>query len=230
MLHQLHHDGLTIVVSTPYMDEAEYASRIGFLDAGRLVAVGTRDEILGRYRAPAGRGAHRRIASRRARASQPLPDVDDVSLFGTALHVRGADGARAGSGRARAAQALAGPRRAGDVVAIDAVARRRLRAAERSAMPRHERRRGARAGGGDSLVSVRDLTRRFGSFTAVDDVSFDIPRGQHPRLPRPERLGQVDDHPHARGAAGADERPHHRLRRPRRRRRTPSAGSIGSAT
>jgi ABC-2 type transport system ATP-binding protein len=30
---------------------------------------------------------------------------------------------------------------------------------------------------GAPIVSVRDVTRRFGSFTAVDTVSFDIPRG-----------------------------------------------------
>ena len=29
-----------------------------------------------------------------------------------------------------------------------------------------------------SLVSVRNVTRRFGAFTAVDDVSFDLPRGK----------------------------------------------------
>jgi ABC-2 type transport system ATP-binding protein len=31
---------------------------------------------------------------------------------------------------------------------------------------------------GEALVSVRKLTRRFGSFVAVNDISFDIPRGQ----------------------------------------------------
>jgi ABC-2 type transport system ATP-binding protein len=31
---------------------------------------------------------------------------------------------------------------------------------------------------GDTLVSVRDLTRKFGSFTAVQKCSFDIPRGR----------------------------------------------------
>jgi ABC-2 type transport system ATP-binding protein len=29
-----------------------------------------------------------------------------------------------------------------------------------------------------TLISVRNVTRRFGDFTAVDDVSFDIPRGK----------------------------------------------------
>ena len=49
LLNELHHEGLTIVVSTPYMDEAEYATRIGFLDDGRLSALGTREEILASY-------------------------------------------------------------------------------------------------------------------------------------------------------------------------------------
>jgi len=30
---------------------------------------------------------------------------------------------------------------------------------------------------GDAIVSVREVTRRFGTFTAVDKVTFDIPRG-----------------------------------------------------
>src|SRR5262249_48947815 len=49
LLNDLHHEGITIVVSTPYMDEAEYATRIAFLDRGRIVAVGTRPEILATY-------------------------------------------------------------------------------------------------------------------------------------------------------------------------------------
>jgi ABC-2 type transport system ATP-binding protein len=34
------------------------------------------------------------------------------------------------------------------------------------------------AANGEALVSVRNLTRKFGSFTAVNNISFDIPRGQ----------------------------------------------------
>ena len=91
LLNELHHEGLTILVSTPYMDEAEYASRIGFLDDGRLSALGTREEILASY--------PRRLlvvkSSDRVRVRQRLAgcrEVDDVSLFGTLLHVRGAAG------------------------------------------------------------------------------------------------------------------------------------------
>jgi ABC-2 type transport system ATP-binding protein len=91
LLNELHHEGLTIVISTPYMDEAEYASRIGFLDAGRLTALGTRDEILSSYPRPllVVRSPERvRVRERLAK----LAAVDDVSLFGTQLHVRGASG------------------------------------------------------------------------------------------------------------------------------------------
>jgi ABC-2 type transport system ATP-binding protein len=88
LLNQLHHDGLTLVVSTPYMDEAEYASRIGFLDRGRLTAVGTRDEIVGGFpRAIVEVRSDDRMRLRRTLAA--VAAVDDVSLFGTRLHVRG---------------------------------------------------------------------------------------------------------------------------------------------
>ena len=88
LLNQLHHEGLTLLVSTPYMDEAEYASRVAFLDRGRLTAVGTRDEIVGTFpRAIVEVRSDDRMRLRRALAG--LPEVDDVSLFGTRLHVRG---------------------------------------------------------------------------------------------------------------------------------------------
>jgi ABC-2 type transport system ATP-binding protein len=88
VLNRLHHEGLTILVSTPYMDEAEYAERIGFLDRGKLSAVGTRQEILSSYPRPL---LEIRTANRLAvkEKLKSLPDVDDVSLFGTRLHVRG---------------------------------------------------------------------------------------------------------------------------------------------
>lgn len=92
VLNELHHDGLTIVVSTPYMDEAEYATRLAFLDEGRLLGVGTRDEVVGSYRRPLFEVLSSDRAGVRARLAD-LPSVDDISLFGTRLHVRGAEGA-----------------------------------------------------------------------------------------------------------------------------------------
>jgi ABC-2 type transport system ATP-binding protein len=91
LLNHLHHEGLTIVVSTPYMDEAEYATRIAFLDRGRISSVGTRREILASYGRPLLeiRTANR-LQVRELLAA--MPEVDDLSLFGTVLHARGAAG------------------------------------------------------------------------------------------------------------------------------------------
>jgi ABC-2 type transport system ATP-binding protein len=94
LLNRLHHEGLTIIVSTPYMDEAEYATRIAFLDRGRISSIGTRSEILSTYDRP----LLEIRTSRRLEVRQRLgamSDVDDVSLFGTVLHARGARGANA---------------------------------------------------------------------------------------------------------------------------------------
>lgn len=92
LLNELHHEGLTILVSTPYMDEAEYASRIAFLDRGRVSALGTREEILASYprKLLVVRSSDRVHVRERLAA---CPEVDDVSLFGGQLHVRGAAGA-----------------------------------------------------------------------------------------------------------------------------------------
>jgi ABC-2 type transport system ATP-binding protein len=93
LLNQLHHEGLTIVVSTPYMDEAEYATRIAFLDRGRISSIGTRSEILATYDRP----LLEIRTSERLRVREilePMREIDDVSLFGTVLHARGAAGTR----------------------------------------------------------------------------------------------------------------------------------------
>ena len=91
MLHQLHHEGLTVVVSTPYMDEAEYATRLGFLHEGRLLDVGTRTEILDRYPRPLIEVRSTNRFAVRSKLAE-VTEIDDVSLFGTVLHVRGREG------------------------------------------------------------------------------------------------------------------------------------------
>lgn len=49
MLYRIRRSGVTILVSTPYMDEAALCDRISLIQKGRIIETGTPDEIVGRY-------------------------------------------------------------------------------------------------------------------------------------------------------------------------------------
>jgi ABC-2 type transport system ATP-binding protein len=52
MLRRLKERGITIIVSTPYMDEARLCDRIALMQHGRIMSVATPDEIIARFDAP----------------------------------------------------------------------------------------------------------------------------------------------------------------------------------
>ncbi len=89
-IHRLAEDGLTVLVSTHYMDEAERCHRIVYIAYGTIVARGTAEEIiaqsgLGTY-VVSGHGA-----SAAAKALPGMPGVEQVAAFGEDLHVVGSD-------------------------------------------------------------------------------------------------------------------------------------------
>ena len=45
LIHTLAADGVTVLVSTHYMDEAEYCHRAALINQGRLIAIGSPDEL-----------------------------------------------------------------------------------------------------------------------------------------------------------------------------------------
>jgi len=85
--------GLTILVSTPYMDEAERCHRVALIYEGRIVAQGAPDAI--RRRVPGPCLELRPSDFRRARALAPsLPGVLEVQTYGHLLHLFVDDAAR----------------------------------------------------------------------------------------------------------------------------------------
>jgi ABC-2 type transport system ATP-binding protein len=87
ILARLQRDGLTLVLTTPYLDEAERCQRVGLMDHGRLLALDTPDGLKGQMA-----GAMLElIALPKRRAIDLLagmPDVADVETFGERLHLR----------------------------------------------------------------------------------------------------------------------------------------------
>jgi len=86
LIDQLSASGVTLLVTTHYLDEAEHCHRIAIIHAGRLAALGTTDELKGIF---AGRSLVEIQASNPIEAMRLLdgmPEVDKTSVFGTAVH------------------------------------------------------------------------------------------------------------------------------------------------
>jgi len=86
ILYDLLQEGSTILLSTPYMDEAERCGRVGFLLGGRVIACGSPAQLKAELgvRVLELRGPEPRRAQRRLRA---LPGFEHTVLFGDRLHV-----------------------------------------------------------------------------------------------------------------------------------------------
>jgi ABC-2 type transport system ATP-binding protein len=85
ILYGINRSGTTIFVSTPYMDEAERAHRVGFIIDGALVSVGTPAELKADLHGGVVEIAcAERAAARRALRGDPL--VRSVEVFGETLH------------------------------------------------------------------------------------------------------------------------------------------------
>jgi ABC-2 type transport system ATP-binding protein len=79
-------DGVTILVTTHYLDEAEHCHRIAIINSGRLAAIGTSRQLKEIF---AGRPIIEIISSQPVEVMQALEQTDDVektSIFGTAVH------------------------------------------------------------------------------------------------------------------------------------------------
>lgn len=89
-IHRLSTDGMTVLVSTHYMDEAERCDRIVYLANGKVVARGTVAEIIARSGLVTIRGEGDGVRAMAA-ALEGAPGVRHVAYFGAALHASGAD-------------------------------------------------------------------------------------------------------------------------------------------
>ena len=113
MLLSLKESGITIVASTPYLDEVRCCERVAFLDQGQLRGIGTPDDILTQF----------------ASIFNP-PGIEDGSRFSD-LKVQS------------------------DPRVDDKV-----------------------QGSSENVIEVEHLVKAFGSFHAVDDISFSVKRGE----------------------------------------------------
>jgi ABC-2 type transport system ATP-binding protein len=89
-IHSLAEEGITVLVSTHYMDEAERCHEIAYIFNGDLIVRGTGDEVI-RQSGLVTFEAEGPRADRLAREIAGKPGVEMVAPFGAALHVSGTD-------------------------------------------------------------------------------------------------------------------------------------------
>jgi ABC-2 type transport system ATP-binding protein len=94
LINRLSASGVTVFVTTHYLDEAEHCHRLALMHGGRIAAMGTVAQLKAAF-------ADRTLVEVRTsmpmdalRALDGLPGVEKTSLFGTALHVLLAAGVR----------------------------------------------------------------------------------------------------------------------------------------
>lgn len=89
-IHQLASSGITVLVSTHYMDEAERCHRLGYIAYGKLLATGTPETLVSdaqlhtwHIRGPGLQGIADQLKNSAA--------VQQITRYGNALHVSGSD-------------------------------------------------------------------------------------------------------------------------------------------
>lgn len=108
IIYRLSRDGVTIFVSTHYMDEAEHCDRLAFIYGGKLVAMGAPGEL--KREQMHGTLLELRVHDPLA-AMEIVRGVDgvrEVALYGSTLHLTTADAVDAFTPRLRDALARAG--------------------------------------------------------------------------------------------------------------------------
>ncbi|WP_423194928.1 MULTISPECIES: ABC transporter ATP-binding protein [unclassified Cupriavidus] len=91
-LHQLAARGISVLVSTHYMDEAERCHKLAYIAYGKLLAQGTAQEVVASQHLATWSVEGDDLATLSA-ALQGQPGVEQTVAFGTALHVTGRDAA-----------------------------------------------------------------------------------------------------------------------------------------
>lgn len=95
LIHEMVHEGVTVFVTTHYMDEAEYCNRLALLDRGRIVAMGTPTELKGHHMKGQLLLIECEPLARGLESLRHLSGVLDAAVFGNSLHVVVADASKA---------------------------------------------------------------------------------------------------------------------------------------
>lgn len=179
-------DGLSVVVSTSYMDEAERCAHVVVLHEGRVLTAGPPDDI---RRRAAGRtylvSSAREAAARTVQLElMAQPHVIDAVPQGRRVRVV-LDDANRTAAELPQSESVAPRLEDGFMVLLREHLPEQGISIASSPIPR------AAGSSTDIVIEVHDLVRKFGDFTAVDRTSFEVRRGEVFGLLGPNGAGKT---------------------------------------
>lgn len=177
-------DGMTMVVATPYLDEAERCHRVALMYDGVIRQTGTPAEIreqLGLQRLEV-RAADLSQLGQAEDVLNRIPSINDVQRFGDRLDLMVAD-VEAGERTTREALAAAGIQatefKSGSPTLENSfVAKLRELGGELKVAPFPRRREFRQRPAGAIAINAQDLSKRFGSFNAVKNINIEVKYGE----------------------------------------------------
>jgi ABC-2 type transport system ATP-binding protein len=198
--------GLTVLLSTAYLDEAERCSRVITLHHGKVLSQGSPEEVAGLARGrcfvvtPSMGQSPRALQARLLDLPEIIDAVPDGGRVRVVLDAEAARTAAAPAGSPASDSAAAAA--IGTVLhglPVSPVPPRfedgfmlRLRTSvEREHLQGISVTRPLPGQASDVVVRVQDLVRKFGTFTAVDHISFEVRRGEIFGLLGPNGAGKT---------------------------------------
>jgi ABC-2 type transport system ATP-binding protein len=192
IIRKLVEEGLTVLLSSSFLDEAEACERVLVLNEGKKLAEGPPGEVsslaLGRtFVAQPPEGMKARDFQARLLSEPEI--VDAVPEGGLVRLVRQVKSGQSAPGMINGVEARPTPARFEDGFMV-------LLQKSAGTKPTHTKTRQPKepaigSARGDTVVEVRDLERRFGKFVAVDHVSFSVKRGEIFGLLGPNGAGKT---------------------------------------
>jgi ABC-2 type transport system ATP-binding protein len=87
LIYQLAAEGVTVFVTTHYMDEAEYCDRLAMIYRGELVAIGTPDELKVKFMSADILNLECPDPFKMLQTVKGIPEIMEAALFGRGLHL-----------------------------------------------------------------------------------------------------------------------------------------------